>query len=61
MRSEHLGCHGLTDRTAKDHVCILQLLEKDAVDPSKLEKLLKEFNPADKWAQFESKYLERRK
>ena len=50
MRAEHLGYH----------VRILQFLERDAVDQYKQEELRKEFNLADKWAQFERKYLDTR-
>lgn len=59
--AEHLVAIALQTGPAKDHVRILQFLEQDAVDQSKLEELLKEFNLADKWAQFERKYLEGRK
>ena len=51
----HLVAIALQTGRAKDHVRILQFLEQDAVDQSKLEELLKEFNPADQWAQFERK------
>ena len=61
MRAEHLVAIALQTGRAKDHVRILQFLERDAVDQSKLEELLKEFNLADKWAQLERKYLEGRK
>jgi hypothetical protein len=58
MRAEHLVAISLQTGRAKDYVRILQFLEQNAVDRSKLEELLKKFNLADKWAQFERKYLE---
>ena len=53
------GCHGLTKGTRQGR--ILQFLEQDAVNQFKLEELPKEFNLADKRAQFASKYIEGRK
>ena len=60
-RAEHLVAIALKTGRAKDHVRILQFLEQVSVDQSKLEESLKEFDLADKWAQFERKYLEGRK
>jgi hypothetical protein len=61
MRAEHLVAIALQTGRAKDHIRILQFLEQGAVDRSKLQEVLKKFNLADKWAQFERKYLEGRK
>ena len=61
MRAEHLVAIALQTGRANNHSRILQFLEQDAVDQSKLEELLKEFNLADKWGQFEHKYLKGRK
>jgi hypothetical protein len=58
MRAEYLVAIALQTGRAKDHARILQFLEHNAVNRPKLGELLTKFNLADKWAQFERKYLE---
>ena len=60
MRAEHLVAIALQTGRAKDHARILQFLEQDAVDRSKLNRLLTQFNLTEEWQQFERRYLEGR-
>lgn len=58
MRAEHLVAIALQTGRAKDFARILQFLEQNAIDRSKLDQLLTQFNLVDKWRQFERRYLE---
>ena len=58
MTAEHLAAIALRTGRAKDHIRILQFIEQDAVDRRKLQDTLERHGLAEKWKQFESKYLE---
>jgi hypothetical protein len=58
MSAEHLVAIALNTGRSKDHVRILQFIEQEAVDRSKLEIILKSHGLTAKWNQFERKYLE---
>jgi hypothetical protein len=58
MPAEHLVAIALRTGRAKDHIRILQFIEQDAVDRSKLQAVLERHGLTAKWQQFERKYLE---
>jgi hypothetical protein len=61
MSAEHLVAIALRVGRLKDHNRILQFLEQQAVDRRKLENILERHGLADRWRDFESRYLEGRR
>jgi hypothetical protein len=61
MSAEHLVAIALRVGRLKDHNRILQFLEQQAVDRKRLENVLERHGLADKWRDFESRYLEGRR
>jgi hypothetical protein len=59
MSAEHLVAIALQTGRAKDHIRILQFIEQDAVDRTKLQIILDRFGLAAKWKQFEHKFKDR--
>ena len=58
MSAEHLLAIALSTGRAKDHIRILQFIEQDAVDRSKLQAVLEHHGLIAKWDLFKRKYLE---
>ena len=57
MQAEHLVAIALRTGRTKDHARILQFLEQNAVHRHRLNQVIAEHDLADKWEQFERKYL----
>lgn len=57
MRAEHLAAIALQTGRAKDHARILQFLEQDAVDRSRLEAVLEAHGLNSKWEKFKARFL----
>ena len=58
MRAEHLVAIALRTGRLKDHTRILQFLEQEAVDRTKLEAVIEKHGLRAKWEQFRRRYLE---
>lgn len=58
MSAEHLTAIALRTGRSKDHIRILQFVERGAVDRDKLRMILERHGLMTKWQQFEQKYLE---
>jgi len=55
---EHLVAIALQDWRSKDQALILQFIERDALDGSTLQGILKQHGLTDKWKQFVDRYVE---
>ena len=58
MTAEHLVAIALRTGRAKDHARILQFLELDAVDKTRLESILGRYKLLPKWQKFLAKYVD---
>ncbi len=58
MSAEHLVAIALRTGRSKDHIRLLQFIEREAVNRTKLQSLIEKHGLTLKWKQFESKYLE---
>lgn len=58
MSAEHLVAIALRTGRSKDHIRILQFIERKAVDRAKLQSLIVKHGLSGKWEQFQRKYLE---
>jgi hypothetical protein len=59
LSAEHLVAIALQTGRAKDLARIVQFLEQDAVDPDKLNRILKRHGLGRQWENFKRKYLEK--
>jgi hypothetical protein len=57
MTAEHLTAIALETGRGKDHVRILQFIESGALEPDKLDGILKRHGLVEKWEQFGDKFL----
>jgi hypothetical protein len=57
MSAEHLAAIALSTGRAKDHSRILQFLEQNAVDRTKMNTVLQRHGLSSKWKQFEQRFL----
>jgi len=57
MQAEHLVAIALRTGRTKDHARILQFLEQNAVDRTKLHQLFARYDLIPRWELFERKYL----
>ena len=58
MTAEHLVAIALRTGRPKDHARILQFLELDAVDKTRLESILGRYKLLPKWQKFLAKYVD---
>ena len=58
ISAEHLVAIALQTGRAKDHIRVLQFLERNAVERNRLQGIFERHGLATKWDQFEQKYLE---
>lgn len=57
ISAEHLVAIALNTGRAKDHSRILQFLEQEAIDQTKLSRILKQHGLTAKWMQFKHRFL----
>ena len=58
MTAEHLAAIALRTGRPKDHIRILQFIEHGAVDRKKLQIIIERHNLAERWKQFNHRFLE---
>lgn len=57
MSAEHLVAIALRTGRARDHARILQFIEQNAFDRTRLQSILERHGLVSKWERFESRYL----
>jgi len=57
MAPEYLAAIALETGRAKDHLRLLEFVQRGAVDPTSLQTIIVRFNLQAKWANFQSKFL----